>query len=81
VGNRTAVFLITAFIRAYQLLLSPFFAGSCRFLPSCSAYARQAVATHGVIRGGALALRRLGRCHPLGKAGYDPVPPAGAGNR
>jgi uncharacterized protein len=61
-------------IRAYKLLFSPFFAGSCRFLPSCSEYAAEAVARHGVIRGSALALRRLSRCHPLGSSGYDPVP-------
>lgn len=63
-------------IRIYQLLLSPLFTGSCRFVPSCSAYAAQAIQTHGVRRGTWLALRRLGRCHPLGSEGFDPVPPA-----
>jgi putative membrane protein insertion efficiency factor len=61
-------------IRAYQLLLSPMFGGSCRFLPSCSEYASEAVASWGVVRGSLLALRRLARCHPLGAHGYDPVP-------
>lgn len=61
-------------IRGYQLLFSPFYAGSCRYLPSCSAYASEAVERHGVVRGGALALRRLARCHPFGGHGHDPVP-------
>jgi len=61
-------------LRAYKLLISPYFRGSCRFLPSCADYAAIAVVEHGVITGGWLALRRLARCHPLGAAGYDPVP-------
>lgn len=47
----------------------------CRFIPSCSEYAREAVTTHGALRGAWMATRRLGRCHPLGKYGFDPVPP------
>lgn len=62
-------------LRAYKLLFSPLYAGSCRYLPSCSEYAAEAVARYGVLRGSWLALRRLGRCHPLGASGYDPVPP------
>ena len=62
-------------IRAYQLLLAPFAGGACRFEPSCSAYAVSAVETHGAWRGLWLAVRRVGRCHPLGRAGFDPVPP------
>jgi uncharacterized protein len=61
-------------IRAYKLLFSLQFAGSCRFVPSCSAYAAESVARYGVFRGSLLALRRLSRCHPLGPSGYDPVP-------
>jgi len=61
-------------IRGYQLLFSPMYSGSCRFLPSCSAYAFEAVERHGVLRGGALAVRRLMRCHPFGGHGHDPVP-------
>ena len=61
-------------IRGYQLLFSPIYSGSCRFLPSCSAYAFEAVEQHGVLRGGALAVRRLMRCHPFGGHGHDPVP-------
>ena len=65
---------VLALIRAYKLLLSPQFAGSCRYVPSCSAYAAEAVARFGVARGSLLALRRLLRCHPLGSSGHDPVP-------
>jgi uncharacterized protein len=61
-------------IRAYQLLVSPVLPPSCRFLPSCSDYAREAIHRHGARRGLALALRRLARCHPWGGSGWDPVP-------
>jgi uncharacterized protein len=61
-------------LRLYKLLLSPLFAGSCRFLPSCSEYAREAVVIHGVMKGSWLAARRVSRCHPLGSSGHDPVP-------
>lgn len=66
-------------IRAYQLLLAPFAGGACRFEPSCSAYAIGAVQEHGAWRGLVLAARRVGRCHPLGRSGFDPVPPRSAG--
>ena len=66
-------------IRAYQLLLSPFSGGACRFEPSCSAYAVTAVHEHGAWRGLLLAIRRVARCHPLGRAGFDPVPPRSTG--
>jgi hypothetical protein len=61
-------------LRAYKLLLSPLFAGSCRYLPSCSDYMAEAVRRHGAARGFWLGLKRLARCHPLGSSGYDPVP-------
>jgi hypothetical protein len=64
-------------IRLYKLLFSPLYAGSCRFLPSCSDYAAEAVARLGVARGSYLAVRRLARCHPLGSHGLDPVPDPG----
>ena len=66
--------LLIGLIRVYQFTLSPFLGGSCRFLPTCSAYAIEAIGTHGAWRGSGLALRRIGRCHPLGKSGFDPVP-------
>jgi putative membrane protein insertion efficiency factor len=66
--------ILILLVRAYQITLSPFVGGACRFLPSCSAYAIEAIATHGALRGSMLAARRLARCHPLGRAGFDPVP-------
>jgi putative membrane protein insertion efficiency factor len=65
-----------ALIRGYQLLLAPFMGGACRFEPSCSTYAMDAIATHGAVRGIVLTAKRLGRCHPLAAPGFDPVPPA-----
>jgi putative membrane protein insertion efficiency factor len=61
-------------LRVYQLALSPMFAGSCRFTPSCSAYAVEAVRRFGVLRGSWLAIGRLARCRPLAAHGFDPVP-------
>lgn len=61
-------------IQLYQLLLSPFLGNNCRFAPSCSHYAREAIATHGAWRGLLLSVRRLSRCHPWNHGGYDPVP-------
>jgi putative membrane protein insertion efficiency factor len=62
-------------LRTYQLGLSAFAGGACRFEPSCSVYATQAIEQHGAWRGTLLAVRRLARCHPLGTPGIDPVPP------
>jgi putative membrane protein insertion efficiency factor len=67
--------LLLALLTAYKGLLSPLFAGSCRFVPSCSEYARLAVIEHGALKGAWLAARRLARCHPAGSHGFDPVPP------
>lgn len=67
---------LLALIWLYQKLLSPFLGNNCRYDPTCSAYAEQALREHGALRGGWLALKRIGRCHPWGRSGYDPVPPA-----
>jgi uncharacterized protein len=67
---------VVGLLRVYQLGFSPMFAGSCRFMPSCSQYAVEAVTEHGAVRGSWLALKRLARCRPLSAAGFDPVPPA-----
>ena len=61
-------------IRGYQLLISPLFPASCRFDPSCSEYARQAIAKYGPLKGTWLAIRRVARCHPWHPGGHDPVP-------
>ena len=66
--------MLLAAIRGYQLFFSQMYTGSCRFVPSCSAYAVEAVERHGVLRGSLLSLKRLGRCRPLAKHGFDPVP-------
>jgi putative membrane protein insertion efficiency factor len=65
---------LRALIRGYQLLLAPLIPQSCRYLPSCSAYAAEAITLHGPLKGCWLAVRRLGRCHPWGGSGFDPVP-------
>jgi putative membrane protein insertion efficiency factor len=67
--------LILGFIRLYQILISPWLGTHCRYEPTCSAYAMEAVRVHGVFRGGLLAVARIGRCHPFHAGGYDPVPP------
>lgn len=66
--------LVLALIGAYQRLFSPLLPPRCRFVPSCSTFAVEAIQEHGLGRGGLLALRRLGRCHPFHRGGYDPVP-------
>lgn len=63
-------------LRFYQVAVSPYLGRWCRFEPSCSEYARQAIATHGSARGTWLAARRVARCHPFCEGGHDPVPPA-----
>ena len=65
---------VLALIRVYKIVLSPLFAGNCRYLPGCADYMTEAITRHGVIRGGWLGTRRLCRCHPFGGHGYDPVP-------
>lgn len=66
--------LLLAIIRAYQFLLSPWVGNQCRFYPTCSHYAAEAIERHGAVRGSWLALRRIGRCHPWHPGGMDPVP-------
>jgi uncharacterized protein len=63
-----------ALIRAYQPIVSPWLGPRCRFYPSCSNYALEAIGEHGMLRGGWLTLRRIGRCHPWHPGGFDPVP-------
>lgn len=72
--ERLAGLALNLAIAAYRLVLAPLLPPSCRYLPSCSSYASEAIARHGAWRGGRLAVRRLCRCHPWGGGGYDPVP-------
>jgi hypothetical protein len=66
--------VLTALIRTYRYLISPMLGPNCRFYPSCSCYAEEAVQMHGALRGTYLATRRILRCHPWHSGGYDPVP-------
>ena len=74
--KRLSSWLIIGLVRFYQYGISPFTPVSCRYLPTCSEYALDAVRLHGPLRGGILAFRRISRCHPWGGHGYDPVPHA-----
>ena len=66
--------LLLLLVRGYRRFVSPWLGQRCRFAPSCSAYAEEALRRHGALRGGGLALRRLARCHPFHPGGHDPVP-------
>lgn len=66
---------LIALLRVYKRWLSPLLGPRCRFVPTCSEYAMEAIAVHGALRGSWLAARRVGRCHPLNPGGLDPVPP------
>ena len=66
--------VVAAPVRLYRLVFSPWVGFNCRYQPTCSAYALEALDKHGALKGSWLTLRRLGRCHPLGGNGYDPVP-------
>ncbi|MDY7576570.1 membrane protein insertion efficiency factor YidD [Actimicrobium sp. CCI2.3] len=66
--------VLLALLRAYKLGISPFLGQNCRFLPSCSDYAAEAITEHGALKGGILAAKRLARCHPWHPGGLDPVP-------
>jgi hypothetical protein len=74
-ASAVLVFLGVVVIRLYQGLLRPLLIGHCKFHPTCSEYAVEALHAHGPLRGGWLALRRVARCHPFGPGGLDPVPP------
>jgi uncharacterized protein len=66
--------ILVLMVRGYQVALSPLLPSSCRYYPSCSAYAIEALQRHGALRGTWLAVRRIARCHPFRPGGYDPVP-------
>ena len=75
------MFVALKLLRGYKILISPYFRGSCRFLPSCADYAAEAISRHGLLRGGWLAAARLARCQPLCASGHDPVPRVAPGFR
>ena len=74
-AGRAAGGAMVFLVRAYQAVVSPLLGPCCRYAPSCSAYAIEALQVHGVVRGLALAAWRVLRCHPFAAGGYDPVPP------
>ena len=80
-AKSAAGWLLLALVRFYMIFLSPFFGGACKFYPSCSNYAYEAIVRHGARRGALLALKRLGRCRPFTKGGVDPVPDASEDQR
>ncbi|MCB1367035.1 MAG: membrane protein insertion efficiency factor YidD [Rhodobacteraceae bacterium] len=67
-------YILSLPVRAYRLIGSPWVGHGCRYQPTCSAYALEALQVHGGLKGSWLAIRRIGRCHPLGGSGFDPVP-------
>jgi putative membrane protein insertion efficiency factor len=67
-------YLLVALISIYQKLMSPWLPDACRFTPTCSQYAKEAILKHGLLRGLGLSLKRLSKCHPFHAGGYDPVP-------
>jgi len=72
--NKFIIFPLLIIIKAYQLIISPIIGSNCRFLPTCSEYAIESLKSYGLIKGIFLTVKRIGKCHPLGSHGYDPVP-------
>jgi len=72
--NKVATFPLLILIRGYQLIISPLLGSNCRFMPTCSEYAMESLRSHGLIKGCYLTIKRIGKCHPWGGHGYDPIP-------
>jgi|TARA_B100001741_G_scaffold49028_1_gene36958 putative membrane protein insertion efficiency factor len=72
--NKVATFPLLILIRGYQLIISPLLGSNCRFMPTCSEYAMESLRSHGLIKGSYLTIKRIGKCHPWGGHGYDPIP-------
>jgi hypothetical protein len=72
--KKILIYPFLLFIKVYQTLISPLTPATCRFQPTCSHYAKEALEKHGLFKGGKLALKRILSCHPWGGSGYDPVP-------
>ena len=72
--SKSIAYILVFLIKSYQLLISPLLGQNCRYLPTCSEYSAQSIREHGFIKGIALSLKRISKCHPWGSHGYDPVP-------
>ena len=72
--NKVATFPLLILIRGYQLIISPLLGSNCRFIPTCSEYAVESLRSHGLLKGSYLTIKRIGKCHPWGGHGYDPIP-------
>jgi putative membrane protein insertion efficiency factor len=72
--NKIIIFPFVLFIRVYQLIISPMLGSNCRFIPTCSEYAMESLKEYGLIKGIFLSIKRIGKCHPWGSHGYDPIP-------
>ena len=72
--NKVVTFPLLILIRGYQLIISPLLGSNCRFMPTCSEYAMESLRSHGLIKGSYLTIKRIGKCHPWGGHGYDPIP-------
>jgi len=72
--NKVIIFPLVLLIRGYQLIVSPILGSNCRFMPTCSEYAMESLKTYGLIKGAFLTVKRIGKCHPWGSHGYDPIP-------
>ena len=72
--NKVATLPLLILIRVYQLIISPLLGSNCRFMPTCSEYAMESLRSHGLIKGIYLTVKRIGKCHPWGGHGYDPIP-------
>ena len=72
--NKIVTFPLILLIRVYQLIVSPMLGANCRYMPTCSEYAMESFKTYGLIKGSFLTIKRIGKCHPFGDHGYDPIP-------
>ena len=72
--NKIVTFPLVLLIRGYQLIVSPMLGSNCRYMPTCSEYAKESIKAYGLIKGSFLTIKRIGKCHPFGGHGYDPIP-------
>ena len=72
--NKIVAYPLILLVRVYQLIVSPMLGSNCRFMPTCSVYALESLKVYGLIKGTYLTIKRIGKCHPWGSNGYDPIP-------